>query len=141
MMFAGMTALFFLIFFFGFYFFAAYVFYRVGAKFRIGSYIEYCIPVYNVLLLCDCARISRWTAAGLLVPAFCAGVINLFRFGLFIGSVGDLTFVVFFACWVYLWGSIAKRLGKNFWLWGVAAFLFGGLPVLFLAFDGSMPRR
>ena len=39
------------------------------------------------------------------------------------------------------WGSVAERLGKSFWLWGAACLVFGGVPVLFLAFDGSMPRR
>ena len=66
----------------GFYLFTAYVMYRIGDKFRIGSYLEFLIPVYNVMLLCDCAGITRWVTAGI-----------------------------------------------------------GGLPVLVLAFDGSLPRR
>ena len=138
---SGLAALFALVCVFGFYFFTSYVFYRVGAKFRIGSFIEYCIPVYNVLLLCDCAGITKWTAAGILIPAFSAGVINFFSFGLFIGASQYIASTIFFLCWIYLWGSIAQRLGKNFWLWGIMSFVLGGLPLLFLAFDSSMPRR
>ena len=141
MMFAGVTALFFLLFTFAFYFFVCYALYRVGQKFRIGSYVEYCIPIYNATLLCDCAGITKWTAAGLILPVFCSGVFNMMRFGIFLGTSGFVLYAVFFACWVYLWGSIAQRLGKNFWLWGIFTFVFGGLPILFLAFDGSMPRR
>lgn len=49
--------------------------------------------------------------------------------------------LVAFAANVYLWGKIAERLGKNFWLWGILTPVLLGLPVLILAFDGSMPSR
>ena len=126
---------------FGIYLFSAYVMYLIGDKFHIGSYVEFLFPVYNVMLLCDCAGITRWVTAGIAVPAFAASVLNFFSFGLFGGNMGYLVSAIFFFCWVYLWGSIAQRLGKNFWLWGILSFLFGGLPVLVLAFDGSLPRR
>lgn len=122
-----------------FYFFGAYVMFRIGVKFRVGRYRDYLVPVWSIMLLCDCAGITRWTAAGLALP------MTVF---FFLGSDSELELYVgramaalFIFCWVYLWGSIAKRLGKNFWLWGVACILLGGIPVLFLAFDDSMPRR
>lgn len=126
---------------FGFYLFSAYVMYRVGDKFRVGSYVGFLLPVHNVMLLCDCAGVTRWLTAGLVVPAFAAAALNLFSLGILSGNLGYLVTAVFLFSWVYLWGSIAERLGKNFWLWGILSFLFGGLPVLVLAFDGSLPRR
>lgn len=123
----------------GFYCFGAYVMFRIGEKFRIGRYRDYLVPVWSIMLLCDCARITRWTAAGLALPmtvTFFLGTGT--ELELYVRSASAAMFIF---CWVYLWGSIAKRLGKNFWLWGVASILFSGIPVLFLAFDGSMPRR
>jgi hypothetical protein len=96
------------------YLFSAYVSYRIGVKFKIGTFGEYCIPVYNVVLLCQCAAISPWNLLWLLVP---------------VANVG-------FA--VYLWGTLARRLGHDFWLYGVGIFLFG-IPILILAFDDSQP--
>ena len=63
---------------FGFYLFSAYVMYRLGDKFRVGSFAGFLLPVYNVMLLCDCAGVTRWLTAGLAAPAFAAAALNLF---------------------------------------------------------------
>ena len=123
------------------YLFAAYVMFRVGEKFRVGRYRDYLVPVWNLALLCDCGGVTRLVAAGLALPAplfwiICAAGAPSLEF-----YAGRALAALFVFCWVYLWGSVAERLGKNFWLWGVACLIFGGIPVLFLAFDGSMPRR
>ena len=123
------------------YLFAAYVMFRVGEKFRVGRFRDYLVPVWNLALLCDCGGVTRWTAAGLALPAplfwiICAAGAPSLEF-----YAGRALAALFVFCWVYLWGSVAERLGKNFWLWGAACLIFGGTPVLFLAFDGSMPRR
>lgn len=123
------------------YIFAAYVMFRVGEKFRVGRFRDYLVPVWNLALICDCAGVTRWVAAGLVLPAplflmiraACAPQIEFYA--------GRALAALFVFCWVYLWGSAAERLGKSFWLWGAACLVFGGVPVLFLAFDGSMPRR
>ena len=123
------------------YIFAAYVMFRVGEKFRVGRFRDYLVPVWNLVLICDCAGVTRWVAAGLVLPAplflmiraACAPQIEFYA--------GRALAALFVFCWVYLWGSVAERLGKSFWLWGAACLVFGGVPVLFLAFDGSMPRR
>lgn len=123
------------------YIFAAYVMFRVGEKFRVGRFRDYLVPVWNLALICDCAGVTRWVAAGLVLPAplflmiraACAPQIEFYA--------GRALAALFVFCWVYLWGSVAERLGKSFWLWGAACLVFGGVPVLFLAFDGSMPRR
>lgn len=123
------------------YLFAAYVMFRVGEKFRVGRFRDYLVPVWNLALLCDCGGVTRLTAAGLALPAplfwiICAAGAPSLEF-----YAGRALAALFVFCWVYLWGSVAERLGKNFWLWGAACLIFGGIPVLFLAFDGSMPRR
>ena len=123
------------------YLFAAYVMFRVGEKFRVGRYRDYLVPVWNLALLCDCGGVTRLVAAGLALPA------PLFRIICAAGApslefyAGRALAALFIFCWVYLWGSVAERLGKSFWLWGAACLVFGGVPVLFLAFDSSMPRR
>ena len=123
------------------YLFAAYVMFRVGEKFRVGRYRDYLVPVRNLALLCDCGGVTRLVAAGLALPAplfwiICAAGAPSLEF-----YAGRALAALFIFCWVYLWGSVAERLGKSFWLWGAACLVFGGVPVLFLAFDGSMPRR
>ena len=124
---------------FGIYIFAAYVFSRLGEKFGAGSFLQFLIPFYNVMLLCDCAGISRWFTVAIIAPGIVTAAMNfvsLFLFSEFFSSAAAL---VAFATNVYLWGNIAERLGKNFWIWGVLTPVLLGLPVLVLAFDGSMP--
>lgn len=123
------------------YLFAAYVMFRVGEKFRVGRFRDYLVPVWNLALLCDCGGVTRLVAAGLALPAplfwiICAAGAPSLEF-----YAGRALAALFIFCWVYLWGSVAERLGKSFWLWGAACLVFGGVPVLFLAFGGSMPRR
>lgn len=55
------------------YIITVYMFYRLGRKFGIGSFMKFLIPVYNYMLLCDCAKISRWFAAGCVAPFFVFG--------------------------------------------------------------------
>lgn len=99
-----------------FYLFISYVLYRVGRKFGIGSFLGYCIPIYQVVLLCRCAGYSGWYTLFLFVP-----LVNIV-----------FTFLI--------WGRIAERLGKNMVLWGLLCTILG-LPVLFLAFDSSRPAE
>lgn len=111
------------------YVFCAYIFTRIGRKFNIGSFPQFLVPFYNVILLCDCAKVERWVAVGVVLP--------LFSEWLHFGFFGGLLSWVAFAANVYLWGSLAKRLGKEFWLWGIITPLLGWLPAIVLAFDSS----
>ena len=36
------------------YLFGCYLLYRVGKKFGIGSFGAYCVPIYNLILICRC---------------------------------------------------------------------------------------
>jgi type IV pilus assembly protein PilM len=94
--------------------FISYSLYRIGKKFQVGSFWGYCIPVYNIYLLCKCADVSPWNIVGIFIP-----ILNIY-------------------CCINIWGSIAERLGKNYWLFGITI-LFLGIPVFILAFDNSYP--
>jgi len=94
--------------------FISYTLYRVGKKFQIGSFWEYCIPIYNIYLICKCADVSLWNIVGVFIP-----FLNIY-------------------CCINIWGRIAERLGKSYWLYGITT-LFFGVPVFILAFDGSYP--
>ncbi len=92
--------------------FSSYTLYRIGKKFEIGSFLGFCIPGYNVYLLCKCADVPLWNVAGFFVP-----ILNIY-------------------CLINIWGSIAERLGRSYWLYGVLTVLFW-FPALILAFDSS----
>lgn len=96
------------------YLFYCYAFYRIGRKFGIGSFGEYCIPIYNMVLICRCGGISGWNVLGLLIP-----VVNIY-------------FVI------HIWGSVAERLGKSYWLYGIVT-LLAFITIIILAFDNSIP--
>ena len=119
-----------------------YVLSRIGRKFGVGTFWSFLIPIYNIFLLCDCAQISRWFSIGIFFPALVLLITTTLGFLL----MGPLIFLfnlsiplVIFATNMYLWGRIAERLGKNFWIWGLCVPLFCGLPILVLAFDDSRP--
>ncbi len=126
---------------FGIYIFAAYVFSRLGEKFRIGSFLRFLIPFYNIALLCDCAQVSRWFTVAIVAPGIVTAAMNIVSFYVFAEVFSSGAALVALAANVYLWGKIAERLGKNFWLWGIITPILLGLPVLIMAFDGSMPVR
>ena len=119
-----------------------YVLYRIGRKFQVGTFWSFLVPIYNLFLLCDCAQISRWFSVGIFFPALVLLLIiplGIFFMGPLIFLFKLSTPIVVFATNTYLWGRIAERLGKNFWLWGLGVPLLCFLPILVLAFDDSMP--
>ena len=85
----------------------SYTLYRIGKKFQIGSFLGYCIPIYNMYLIYKCADVPLWNFIGLFIP-----ILNIY-------------------CCVNIWGSIAERLGKNYWLYGITIIYFS-FPYLFL---------
>lgn len=97
------------------YIFSCYAMYRIGRKFNIGSFGGYLVPIYNLYLLTQCARI----------PA-------TYIFFIFIPLVGSIILSTM------IYGKIAERLNKNYWLYGLGS-TFLGIPVFILAFDKSHP--
>ncbi|MHB8110126.1 MAG: type IV pilus assembly protein PilM [Syntrophorhabdaceae bacterium] len=98
------------------YLLSCYIYYKIGQKFGIGTFPQYLIPFYNLVLICRCGGVSEWNVLGLLLP-----FINIYSI-------------------INIWGSIAERLGKSYWVYGITTLLFG-IPVFILAFDSSQPAR
>ena len=92
-----------------------YVLYKIGEKFNLGSpFVYYLVPIYNMVLMCRCGDVSAWNVLGMMIfPISIYSTINV-------------------------WGSIAERLRKSYWLYGITTLLFG-VPVFILAFDSSTP--
>ncbi|MBP1748246.1 MAG: type pilus assembly protein PilM [Deltaproteobacteria bacterium] len=91
----------------------SYVLYKIGEKFDLDlPFWHYLVPIYNMVLMCRCGGVSAWNVLGMMIfPISIYSIINV-------------------------WGSIAEKLGKSYWLYGITTLLFG-IPVLILAFDSS----
>jgi len=99
------------------YIFGGYVLYLIHRKFDGKASFLVCLaPVYNMVPMCRCAGVSPWHVLGLML------------------------FPVSIYSTVRIWGSIAQKLGKNYWLYGIAM-LFFGFPAMVLAFDRSKTGR
>jgi hypothetical protein len=124
------------------YLFATYILYRIGRKFGVGAYGSYCVPIYNGVLACRWIGLSGWAALWFYVPWFMG--FGLWRFVAPVSDVAAPLMIVwltvgalYVAFLIYFWGSVARALGKSFWLYGITVVLFSFIPVLFLAFDES----
>ena len=114
----------------GFYLFGCFVLFKICEKFGVGSLLECCIPIYNMVLLCRCADISGWNVLWYILP------------GAF--SKGDLQYVGAFitiAITAVIWGRIAKRMGRSFWQYGLGSAFLLGIPALVLAFGPAAWKR
>ncbi len=118
------------------YLFICYTLYRIGRKFQIGSFPEYCIPFYNAYLIWKCAGAPLWNLIGIFLPII--GAVNAFLDIPLWNFMGVLVSIFSLVCSVNIWGKIAQRLGKNYWLYGILTTLFF-IPAFILAFDSSYP--
>jgi hypothetical protein len=89
------------------------ILWRLGRKFQDESFLAYCIPLYQCVLMCRCAQVSGWHAAALCVP------------------------IVNYGAAVWIFGNIARRLGKSFWGYGLGVLFVA--PLLVLAFSEDKP--
>jgi len=121
------------------YLFAVYAMTRIGRKFGVGNFWEFLVPIYNIMLLCDCARISRWATIAIAAPGFFLLPGSLLGLVVTGGALGGAVAVISFSANVWLWGSIAQQLGKNFWFWGVITPIFLWIPALVFAFGEARP--
>ncbi|TVM18682.1 hypothetical protein DPQ33_04175 [Oceanidesulfovibrio indonesiensis] len=128
------------------YLISAYVLYRIGRKFGVGTYLQWLIPLYNLILLTRCAGLSPWWAApsiaqfGLLllvIPLMFADPM----FAMSLMSLGQILNFIGYIILAVILGNIAKRLGKNLVLWVILALipLVNLVAILILAFDSSRP--
>jgi hypothetical protein len=125
----------------GLYLLNAYILWRIGRKCGVGTFGLYCIPFYNLVLMCRWIGLSEWASVWFVIPLLLGAGIYIWpqqspAVVLFLLTVGALylAFLVYF--WGNFWGNVARRLGKGFWLYGLTSLLFG-ISVLFLAFDDS----
>lgn len=125
--------------FFGVYIFVAFVFSRVGKKCGVGSFLQFLIPIWNAILLCDCAKISRWVTVAVVAPGLILFPLNKLGIVVTPEAIDRAAQFITFAGNAYIWGKIAGRMGKNEWLWGIFTPILAFIPTLFLAFGSAMP--
>lgn len=103
---------------------------KIGNKCGYGEYWKFCIPIYNLALLCECAKISKKILLLIFLPVL------LKYFGVPF-NVANIVITFFF--FGYLSSGLAKRFGKKEVVW----FFTGGIcffvPLIFFAFDSSRP--
>lgn len=112
----------------GVYFFSCYVQFKICKKFGIGSLFECCIPIYNIVLLCQCAEISGWNVLWVILPSL-----------VFTGDASLIAAIVNIVFAVVLWGRIAEKMGRGFWQYGLGTAFLLGIPALVLAFGTAHP--
>lgn len=120
--------------------FVAYVLSRIGRKFGVGAFWQYCIPVYNAVLACRWIGLPGLAALWFFLPALMRLGFSAFQRP--VPELADALFIVallYVPFVVYFCGTVARRLGKNFWLYGTTTGLFAGLSILFDALSILFP--
>lgn len=126
--------------------------YSPGKKLGQEPYWQYCIPIYNFMLICRHARISQWHGVALFTPPLTLlvllGIEVVNRLGPFvdIDPVRDFMFKLFALGWAitsfeifYIFARLAQRFGKNFWLYGVGFYIL--FPFSFWILGKSQVRQ
>lgn len=122
----------------GIYIFYSWVLSRLGRKFGVGSFVEFLIPIWNILLLLRCAGMGAIQVSWYFLPfmlAFAA------EYGIGTIHLPLLAFLAAFVVTAVAWGKVAGRLDYSPILFGLLFILFPFLPPLILAFDQSKPVR
>src|SRR5579862_1715384 len=108
----------------GTYLLGVYVMSRIGRKLGIGTFEQYCVPFYNVALMFRWIGLSGWVAVGFCIVWLIGAVLLAlsrsapefaWAWVMFWVLVGPFHL----AFQVYFWGTVAGRLGKSFWLYGL----------------------
>lgn len=129
-----------------FYVIFCFVLSRIGKKFFIGTFLEWLIPFYNLILLARCAGLSPWFAAPsilqfaltiLMIPLVFSNPL----FAMSMASLVQIIGIIGYIAMAVIFGNIAKRLGKNLVLWVILMLipLVQLVCGLILAFDSSRP--
>lgn len=133
----------------------AFVLYKIGLKLNTNkSYYWYLIPVYNTWILAKEVYFSAYLfSLFITIPILNAIISNLMLSKVFdnldninsetlehttnlMYAIEGISSLLLIILSIKLWGDIAKKLDKNFWLYGVSISLFY-LPILILAFEES----
>ncbi|SDF21835.1 hypothetical protein [Sporolituus thermophilus] len=121
-----------------------YIFYRLGKKFHATNpYWHYLIPIWNYVILCRCARISPYYAVGYHAAYFAASVLRLVAEYLKEPALANIWLCLFILCILAeaeIFGNLAERLKKDFWLYGLSGFM-AYFPLALLVLSKNEPEE
>ncbi|WP_346354086.1 hypothetical protein [Azotosporobacter soli] len=116
----------------------SYLFYKIHCKFsRKEGLGKFLIPFYNYYLLLR--HVNSEPAFYILIMFGGSGIIAA-AIGVYIKGIVSVTFLLLFGNSI---GLLAKKLGKNFWLYAIltALPLLNVLALMRLAFDKSQAKE
>lgn len=122
----------------GIYLFYSWVLSRLGRKFGVGSFVEFLIPFWNIVLLLRCAGMGVTHVVWFFLPILLAVAA---QHGVGTIHLPLLAILAAFVTTAVIWGKVAGRLDYSPILFGLLFILFPFLPPLILAFDQSKPVR
>ncbi|MGC9311109.1 MAG: hypothetical protein ACP5IA_00340 [Sediminispirochaetaceae bacterium] len=106
---------------------------KIGRKCGQGlPYWRYCIPIYNLVLLCRCAGIPVYILFAAMGLSVLVPIIGL--------PSAEITWLISFLFFGYLSSALAGRLGKHRRLWFIAGGLLFFIPLFVFGFDTSTPQ-
>lgn len=113
------------------YLFWGYIEYRIARKIDITiKYEAFLIPFRQWGRICPYAGISEiWG----IMPTALVIIGQHFQSDILFAAI-SLFYTITYSI---IWGRIAERFGKNFWLWAI--FSNFGIPLIFLAFNSDKP--
>ncbi len=120
------------------YLFYSWVLSRLGRKFDVGSFVEFLIPFWNVVLLLRCAGMGAIHVSWFFLPVVFAVAA---QYGIGTIHLPLSAILAVFVMTAVVWGKVAGRLDYSPILFGLLFILFPFLPPLILAFDQSKPVR
>lgn len=112
-----------------------YIFFRLGKKFNAPNpFWHYLVPVWNYVILCRCTQLSTGYAIGYNLLYFSASIV------MYIGETLEepglvniwlCLFIMAIMLEAEIFGRMAQRLNKDFWLFGFSGFA-AYFPLVFL---------
>lgn len=120
-----------------------YIFYRLGRKFHAPNpFWHYLIPVWNYVILCGCTNTSRKYAVSYHILYFLSVAAQLASEALREPALINIWLSLFMMCIILeaeIFGNLAVRLKKDFWLYGFSGFA-AYFPLIFLIISKSQPE-
>lgn len=124
------------------FFAVGYIFYRLGRKFHAPDpYWHYLIPIWNYIILCRCTRLSKYYAVFYHVLYFVATMILFLGESLNEPALLNIWVCLFIMCIMLeaeIFGRLAQRLNKDFWLYGFSGFV-AYFPLILLVLAKEQP--
>jgi len=107
---------------------------KIGQKWNQGfPYWRYCIPIYNLVLLCRCAGIPAYVLFISMGVSVLAPVLRL--------PSSEITWMISFLFFGYLSSALAVKLGKQKIPWFITGGILFFIPLFVFGFDSSVPEE